>query len=142
MLRLCASEWSSLQWSYSTELLKQFCGLLYLCHMKHINNCNKWRNLFDLFAVDFTLAELKSLRVKQRYPFRDQQYNGRLTRLSQALEVFYCHICITNIISIMFTRKILNYHIWGVYRYCIWCQQNCWDIPRDKESSFHEPASQ
>ncbi|BBH04017.1 PLC-like phosphodiesterases superfamily protein [Prunus dulcis] len=26
-------------------------------------------------TVDFTLEELKSLRVKQRYPFRDQQYN-------------------------------------------------------------------
>lgn len=29
------------------------------------------------FTVDFTLEELKSLRVKQRYPFRDQQYNGK-----------------------------------------------------------------
>lgn len=29
-----------------------------------------------LCAVDFTLEELKSLRVKQRYSFRDQQYNG------------------------------------------------------------------
>ncbi|OIV99972.1 hypothetical protein TanjilG_26310 [Lupinus angustifolius] len=27
--------------------------------------------------VDFTLKELKSLRVKQRYNFRDQQYNGK-----------------------------------------------------------------
>jgi hypothetical protein len=26
--------------------------------------------------VDFTLEELKTLKVKQRYPFRDQQYNG------------------------------------------------------------------
>ncbi|PON69689.1 Glycerophosphoryl diester phosphodiesterase [Trema orientale] len=32
-----------------------------------------------LFAVDFTLEELKSLRVKQRYPFRDQQYNGKFS---------------------------------------------------------------
>ncbi|KAI3912319.1 hypothetical protein MKW98_023188 [Papaver atlanticum] len=29
------------------------------------------------FIVDFTLKELKSLRVKQRYGFRDQQYNGK-----------------------------------------------------------------
>lgn len=29
------------------------------------------------FTVDFTLEELKSLHVKQRYPFRDQQYNGK-----------------------------------------------------------------
>ncbi|KAL5216984.1 hypothetical protein ABZP36_017668 [Zizania latifolia] len=29
------------------------------------------------FVVDFTLRELKSLRVKQRYSFRDQQYNGK-----------------------------------------------------------------
>ncbi|KAF3438060.1 hypothetical protein FNV43_RR20816 [Rhamnella rubrinervis] len=29
------------------------------------------------FSVDFTLKELKSLRVKQRYPYRDQQYNGK-----------------------------------------------------------------
>lgn len=34
--------------------------------------------LFGLSTVDFTLDELKSLRVKQRYPFRDQQYNGML----------------------------------------------------------------
>lgn len=29
-----------------------------------------------LYAVDFTLEELQSLRVKQRCPFRDQQHNG------------------------------------------------------------------
>ncbi|GJN24096.1 hypothetical protein PR202_gb11814 [Eleusine coracana subsp. coracana] len=29
------------------------------------------------FDVDFTLKELKSLRVKQRFSFRDQQYNGK-----------------------------------------------------------------
>ncbi|KAL7192259.1 hypothetical protein ACSBR2_024156 [Camellia fascicularis] len=34
-------------------------------------------NTTGYFIVDFTLKELKSLRVKQRYPFRDQQYNGR-----------------------------------------------------------------
>ncbi|XP_015883124.3 glycerophosphodiester phosphodiesterase GDPD6 isoform X1 [Ziziphus jujuba] len=31
------------------------------------------------FVVDFTLKELKSLRVKQRCPFRDQQYNGKFS---------------------------------------------------------------
>ncbi|GER38603.1 glycerophosphoryl diester phosphodiesterase [Striga asiatica] len=31
------------------------------------------------FTVDFTLEELKSLRVKQRYPFRNQQYNGKFS---------------------------------------------------------------
>ncbi|KAM0937494.1 putative glycerophosphodiester phosphodiesterase [Dioscorea sansibarensis] len=35
-------------------------------------------NVTGFFVVDFTLAELKSLRVKQRYEFRDQQYNGKL----------------------------------------------------------------
>ncbi|XP_052176195.1 glycerophosphodiester phosphodiesterase GDPD6-like [Diospyros lotus] len=34
-------------------------------------------NTTGYFTVDFTLKELKSLRVKQRYPFRDQQYNGK-----------------------------------------------------------------
>lgn len=34
-------------------------------------------NTTGFFTVDFTLKELKSLRVKQRYPFRDQQYNGK-----------------------------------------------------------------
>ncbi|KAL2321501.1 hypothetical protein Fmac_025880 [Flemingia macrophylla] len=29
------------------------------------------------FSVDFTLKELKSLRVRQRYCFRDQQFNGK-----------------------------------------------------------------
>ncbi|KAG6530509.1 hypothetical protein ZIOFF_012748 [Zingiber officinale] len=36
-------------------------------------------NMTGYFVVDFTLAELKSLRVKQRYPFRDQQYNGKFS---------------------------------------------------------------
>lgn len=31
------------------------------------------------FTVDFTLRELKSLRVRQRLKFRDQQYNGKLS---------------------------------------------------------------
>lgn len=31
------------------------------------------------FTVDFTLEELRSLRVKQRCSFRDQQYNGKFS---------------------------------------------------------------
>uniref|UniRef100_A0ACD5X9F0 Uncharacterized protein n=1 Tax=Avena sativa TaxID=4498 RepID=A0ACD5X9F0_AVESA len=34
-------------------------------------------NVTGWFVVDFTLRELKSLRVKQRYEFRDQQYNWK-----------------------------------------------------------------
>ncbi|WCJ35836.1 PLC-like phosphodiesterases superfamily protein [Euphorbia peplus] len=34
-------------------------------------------NTTGFFSVDFTLEELKTLRTKQRYPFRDQQYNGK-----------------------------------------------------------------
>ncbi|KAI4343970.1 hypothetical protein L6164_011253 [Bauhinia variegata] len=34
-------------------------------------------NTTGFFIVDFTLKELKSLRVKQRYRFRDQQFNGK-----------------------------------------------------------------
>ncbi|KAJ3692920.1 hypothetical protein LUZ60_012015 [Juncus effusus] len=36
-------------------------------------------NITGYFVVDFTIEELKSLRVKQRYSFRDQQYNGKFT---------------------------------------------------------------
>ncbi|KAL3513033.1 hypothetical protein ACH5RR_025750 [Cinchona calisaya] len=36
-------------------------------------------NTTGYFTVDFTLEELKSLRVKQRFPFRDQQYNGKFS---------------------------------------------------------------
>ncbi|KAL2461999.1 Glycerophosphodiester phosphodiesterase GDPD5 [Abeliophyllum distichum] len=36
-------------------------------------------NRTGYFTVDFTLKELKSLRVKQRCPFRDQQYNGKFS---------------------------------------------------------------
>ncbi|KAG7554544.1 Glycerophosphodiester phosphodiesterase domain [Arabidopsis suecica] len=32
-------------------------------------------NMTGFFTVDFTLKELKTLGAKQRYPFRDQQYN-------------------------------------------------------------------
>ncbi|XP_057415765.1 glycerophosphodiester phosphodiesterase GDPD6 [Lotus japonicus] len=34
-------------------------------------------NVTGFFTVDFTLKELKSLRVNQRFSFRDQQYNGK-----------------------------------------------------------------
>uniref|UniRef100_A0A2P2KXS1 glycerophosphodiester phosphodiesterase n=1 Tax=Rhizophora mucronata TaxID=61149 RepID=A0A2P2KXS1_RHIMU len=34
-------------------------------------------NMTGFFTVDFTLKELKQLRVKQRCSFRDQQYNGK-----------------------------------------------------------------
>ncbi|KAL6973486.1 Glycerophosphodiester phosphodiesterase gdpd6 [Sarracenia purpurea var. burkii] len=34
-------------------------------------------NTTGYFSVDFTLEELKSLRVNQRWVFRDQQYNGK-----------------------------------------------------------------
>ncbi|KEH32031.1 putative glycerophosphodiester phosphodiesterase [Medicago truncatula] len=34
-------------------------------------------NITGFFVVDFTLKELKSLRVNQRYCFRDQQFNGK-----------------------------------------------------------------
>ncbi|XP_057951430.1 glycerophosphodiester phosphodiesterase GDPD6 [Malania oleifera] len=36
-------------------------------------------NTTGWFTVDFTLKELKLLRVRQRYPFRDQQYNGKFS---------------------------------------------------------------
>lgn len=34
-------------------------------------------NVTGLFIFDFTLKELKTLKAKQRYSFRDQQYNGK-----------------------------------------------------------------
>ncbi|KAJ6813967.1 glycerophosphodiester phosphodiesterase GDPD6-like isoform X1 [Iris pallida] len=37
------------------------------------------QNVTGSFVVDFTLEELKSLRVKQRDNFRDQQYNGKFS---------------------------------------------------------------
>ncbi|KAJ7978737.1 Glycerophosphodiester phosphodiesterase [Quillaja saponaria] len=36
-------------------------------------------NYTGFFPVDFTIKELKLLRVKQRYTFRDQQYNGKFS---------------------------------------------------------------
>ncbi|CAN4099404.1 unnamed protein product [Withania somnifera] len=36
-------------------------------------------NTTGYFLVDFILEELKLLHVKQRYPFRDQQYNGEFS---------------------------------------------------------------
>lgn len=35
--------------------------------------------LRDWFAFDFTVAELKTLRKRQRFDFRDQSFNGRFT---------------------------------------------------------------
>ncbi|KAJ3696184.1 hypothetical protein LUZ60_001561 [Juncus effusus] len=37
------------------------------------------QNITGYFVVDFTIKELKSLRVKQRFSFRDQQHNGKFT---------------------------------------------------------------
>ncbi|PNT72903.1 hypothetical protein BRADI_2g50710v3 [Brachypodium distachyon] len=39
----------------------------------------EWSNVTGWFVVDFTLDELKTLKVKQRYSFRDQQYNGKFS---------------------------------------------------------------
>ncbi|XP_066164216.1 glycerophosphodiester phosphodiesterase GDPD6 [Oryza sativa Japonica Group] len=39
----------------------------------------EWFNATGWFVVDFTLEELKTLKVNQRYPFRDQQYNGKFS---------------------------------------------------------------
>ncbi|KAL0914269.1 hypothetical protein M5K25_014599 [Dendrobium thyrsiflorum] len=36
-------------------------------------------NMTGWFVVDFTLDELKSLTLKQRFAFRDQQYNGKFS---------------------------------------------------------------
>ncbi|XP_072987505.1 glycerophosphodiester phosphodiesterase GDPD6 isoform X1 [Typha latifolia] len=36
-------------------------------------------NTTGWFVVDFTLQELRSLKVKQRYSFRDQRYNGKFS---------------------------------------------------------------
>ncbi|XVE56804.1 hypothetical protein DITRI_Ditri04bG0040100 [Diplodiscus trichospermus] len=51
---------------------------------KHTEFANRKRtyevqgvNTTGFFTVDFTLEELKKLRVKQSYSFRDQQYNGK-----------------------------------------------------------------
>lgn len=41
-------------------------------------------------TVDFTLKELKTLGAKQRYPFRDQQYNGNMFSVFIYLEVYCC----------------------------------------------------
>ncbi|OAY31130.1 glycerophosphodiester phosphodiesterase GDPD6 isoform X2 [Manihot esculenta] len=39
-------------------------------------------NTTGFFPVDFTFEELKTLRVKQRFAFRDQQYNGKFSIIS------------------------------------------------------------
>ncbi|KAE8654463.1 Glycerophosphodiester phosphodiesterase GDPD5 [Hibiscus syriacus] len=39
-------------------------------------------NITGWFVVDFTLEELKLLRVKQRFGFRDQQYNGKFSLIT------------------------------------------------------------
>ncbi|XVF43241.1 hypothetical protein PTKIN_Ptkin02bG0024400 [Pterospermum kingtungense] len=39
-------------------------------------------NITGWFVVDFTLEELKLLRVKQRFEFRDQQYNGKFSLIT------------------------------------------------------------
>ena len=37
------------------------------------------REVTGWFTEDFTLAEIKTLRVKERLPFRNQEYNGRFS---------------------------------------------------------------
>ncbi|KAK8621497.1 hypothetical protein V6N13_080931 [Hibiscus sabdariffa] len=39
-------------------------------------------NITGWFVVDFTFEELKLLRVKQRFGFRDQQYNGKFSLIT------------------------------------------------------------
>jgi hypothetical protein len=42
-----------------------------------------------IFACDLTLAEVASLRAKQRWPFRDQSHNGmyQVATLEQFLDI-------------------------------------------------------
>ncbi|AQL00260.1 Glycerophosphodiester phosphodiesterase GDPD5 [Zea mays] len=53
-----------------------------VCTTRAFFNAEPWGALIGsptricVSQVDFTLEELKTLRVKQRYSFRDQQYNG------------------------------------------------------------------
>jgi hypothetical protein len=68
---------------YRTDLWS-ICNSAYMYMMELNVNVNLWNHWFLFFfklviymyAVDFTLEELKTLKLKQRYPFRDQQYNG------------------------------------------------------------------
>uniref|UniRef100_A0A453B565 glycerophosphodiester phosphodiesterase n=1 Tax=Aegilops tauschii subsp. strangulata TaxID=200361 RepID=A0A453B565_AEGTS len=39
----------------------------------------QWANVTGYFITDFTLAELKTLRVKQRWSFRDKSHDGTRT---------------------------------------------------------------
>ena len=56
--------------------------------MLPLNLTGKFKKNILICAVDFTLKELKSLRVKQRYPFRDQQYNGQFLFSDRPLNLF------------------------------------------------------
>jgi glycerophosphoryl diester phosphodiesterase len=50
-------------------------------------------NVSGIFACDLTLAELLSLRARQPWPFRDQQYNGRWATLRCAVLEVCCRSC-------------------------------------------------
>ena len=107
-----------------------------------------------LLPVDFTLKELKSLRVKQRFSFRDQRYNGILSL--HFLSLFHCiwQPCLFRVdfhplwtwmqifhnAFLLDYREIPDYYIWGVYLDCALCGQDSRNIPWDQKSSFHQPA--
>ena len=56
-----------------------FTGMIYLplCRLLNPNFVVIIDLLKQLCVVDFTWKELQILRTKQRFPFRDQQYNGK-----------------------------------------------------------------
>jgi hypothetical protein len=70
--------------------------------------------------VDFTLDELKTLKVKQRYPFRDQQYNGMF--ISD-----FTFIIITTHEFIIIFYNVLSYLV--ILFICICIRQSIYCLP-------------
>ena len=57
-------------------------------------------NLYLSRAVDFTWKELQTLRAKQRFSFRDQQYNGVYRVFLSECQYFLCFFLFTFMVHI------------------------------------------
>ncbi|KAF2312865.1 hypothetical protein GH714_040919 [Hevea brasiliensis] len=62
-----------------TDILSSKDGVLICFHDVTLDDTTDIAEHKEFTNLDFTLEELKTLRVKQRYAFRDQQYNGKFS---------------------------------------------------------------
>jgi glycerophosphoryl diester phosphodiesterase len=140
------------QWANVTGYFISTCTFRTVCHhsaqcsdfissyrcvdRKHrlYNPKHMFLNLDYIIAADFTLAELKTLRAKQRWDFRDKSHDGERRRVRRPAikSQFRRTMCVTdNLVkrSHFPRRHFADHHVRGVHRHRPERQEGGRDLP-------------